>query len=144
VSTPFFGGAQIAMDPTTRMASKRRIALAGRIGRGQIDSAPTPFKLASLRAGGVTEDAVMDDRPGGRESSTLDAAFQRRARLIADMHEQANAVANADRLAQRAAAAIAHSRWRKADGIIATAALKIIAVAAFIALLGCILALWGR
>jgi hypothetical protein len=87
----------------------------------------------------------MDDKPIQRERSlALDAAHRRRARLIAQMHAQANAVANADRLAHQAVDAIAHSRWRKADGIIATAALKIIAVAAFIALLGCIVALWGR
>jgi hypothetical protein len=86
----------------------------------------------------------MDDGRGQRERSTFDAAHQRRARVIADLHQQANAIANADRLAQRAADAIAHSRWRKADGIIAAAALKIVSVAALIALLGCILVLWYR
>jgi hypothetical protein len=87
----------------------------------------------------------MDDKPIQRDlPPTLDVAYRRRARLIAQMHAQANAVANADQLAQLAANAIAHSRWRKADGIIVTAALKIIVVAAFIALLGCILALWWR
>jgi hypothetical protein len=86
----------------------------------------------------------MDDGPGQRERSTFDAAHQRRARVIADLHQQANAIANADRLAQRAADAIGGSRWRKADGIIAAAALRIISVAALVALLGCIFALWSR
>jgi hypothetical protein len=84
----------------------------------------------------------MDDGPIRRERSpelvpTL-AAHERRARLIAQIHEQAIAAANADRPAPQTAKKSGHARWREADGIIATGVLKIIALTALIALLGCI------
>jgi hypothetical protein len=85
----------------------------------------------------------MGDGPTQRERSpTLDAAHQRRARLIAQIRRQAIAAANADRLAQQAADVTRQSRWRKADGVIAAGILKMIAVAAVIAALGCVLVLW--
>jgi hypothetical protein len=80
----------------------------------------------------------MDNGPIQRERAALDAAHQRRARLIAKMQEQAIAAANADRPAPQTVRKAGHSRWREADGIIATGALKIIAVTALIVLLGCI------
>jgi hypothetical protein len=86
----------------------------------------------------------MEDGPIERERSRLDAAHRRRAQLIAQIHRQAITAANADRMVQQMADSAKYSRWRKADRIIVTAALKIIAVGAFIALFGCILALWGR
>jgi hypothetical protein len=85
----------------------------------------------------------MGDGPTQRERSPmLDAAHQRRARLIAQIHRQAIAAGNADRLALQAADATRQSRWRKADGVIAAGILKMIAVAAVIAALGCVLVLW--
>jgi hypothetical protein len=85
----------------------------------------------------------MDDGPRQGERSTLAAAHQRRARIIAKMHEQAIAAANAHRLPPQTADIARRSRWREADGIIAAGILKIIAVSAFVALLGCIL-VFGR
>jgi hypothetical protein len=73
------------------------------------------------------------------------AAHERRARLIAQIQEQAIAAANADRLAlqtAKKAGIIRDSRWRKADAVIAAGILKMIAVTILIAALGCILALW--
>jgi hypothetical protein len=85
----------------------------------------------------------MEDGPTQRERSpTLDAAHQRRARLIAQIHRQAITAANADRLAQQAADVTRHSRRRQADGVIAAGILKMIAVASIIAALGCVLVLW--
>ena len=75
-------------------------------------------------------------------SPTVDGEHQRRARLIAQIHRQAIAAANADRLAQQSADAPRQSRLRKADGVIAAGILKMIAVAAVIAALGCVLVLW--
>jgi hypothetical protein len=83
------------------------------------------------------------DGPRQRERSPmLDAAHQRRARLIDQIHRQAIAAANADRLAQQAADATRQSRLRKADGVIAAGIPKMIAVAAVIAALACVLVLW--
>jgi hypothetical protein len=85
----------------------------------------------------------MGSRPKQTERlPMLDAAHQRRARLIAQIHRQAIAAANADRLAQQAPDVTRHSRWRKADGIIATGILKMLAVSSLIAVLGCALVLW--
>jgi hypothetical protein len=85
----------------------------------------------------------MGSEPTQSERSPmLDAARQRRVRLIAQIHRQAIAAANADRLAQQAAEATRQSRWRKADGVIAAGILKMIAVAAVIAALGCVVVLW--
>ena len=90
---------------------------------------------------------VMRDTPQGEPSTKLRrvlAAHRRRARIIAQLHDQAIAAANADRLAQQTAikARITrHSRWGKADGVIATGILKMIAVTILIAALGSILAL---
>jgi hypothetical protein len=70
---------------------------------------------------------------------------QRRARLIAQIQEQAIAAANADRLAQQTAIKTSitrHAQWQKADRVIATAMLRMMAAAFFIAALTCILALW--
>jgi hypothetical protein len=81
--------------------------------------------------------------PTQRERSLmLDAAHQRRARLIAQIHRQAIAAANADRLARQATDVTRQSRWRQADGVIAAGILKVLAVASFIAVLGCVLVLW--
>jgi hypothetical protein len=86
----------------------------------------------------------MGSGPTQRERSpVLDAAHQRRGRLIAQIHRQAIAAANADRLAQQAADVTRHSRWREADGVIAAGVLKMIAVAWVIAALGCVLVLWS-
>lgn len=93
---------------------------------------------------------VMRDTPQREPLTKLQrvlAAHRRRARIIAQLHHQAIAAANADRLAQQTAikARITrHSRWRKADGVIATGILKMIAVTLLIAALGFILvlALW--
>jgi hypothetical protein len=74
-------------------------------------------------------------------SPTVDGEHQRRARLIAQIHRQAIAAADADRLAQ-AADVTRHSRWRKADGVIAAGILKTLAVAGVVAALGCVLVLW--
>jgi hypothetical protein len=86
---------------------------------------------------------VMDGGPTRRERSPelvpVLAAHERRARLIAQIKEQAIAAANAGGPAQHTAKKSGHSRWREADGIIATGVLKIIAVTALIVLLGCIL-----
>ena len=90
---------------------------------------------------------VMRDTPQREPSTKLHrvlAAHRRRARIIAQLHDQAIAAANADRLAQQTAikARITrHSRWSKADGVIATGILKMIAVTILIAALGFILAL---
>jgi hypothetical protein len=81
----------------------------------------------------------MDNGPIQRERGALDAAYRRRARLIAEMQELAIAAANADRPAPQTAKKSGHPRWREADGIIAMGVLKIIAATALIALLGCIL-----
>ncbi len=81
----------------------------------------------------------MDSGPIQRERAELDAAYQRRARLIAKMQKQAIAAANADRPAPQTVKKLEHPRWREADGIIAVGVLKIIAATALIALLGCIL-----
>jgi hypothetical protein len=69
------------------------------------------------------------------------AAHERRARLIAQLHEQAVAAANNDLSAPHAikAGITKHARWQKADRMIATAILKMIAAALLIAALGCIL-----
>jgi hypothetical protein len=61
------------------------------------------------------------------------------------MQEQAIAAANADRLAQHTATKTSvtrHAQWQKADRVIATAVLRMMAAAFFIAALACILALW--
>ena len=87
----------------------------------------------------------MNDTPAQHEQPNLDrvlAAHKRRARLIAQLHEQAIAAANADRFAQQTAIKTditRHSPWRKADWVIAAALLKMAAVAILIAGLGCIL-----
>jgi hypothetical protein len=83
----------------------------------------------------------MSDTPHREPSTDLHrvlAAYRRRARTIAQLHKQAIAAANADRPAPQTARKAGHSRWREADGIIATGVLKIIALTALIALLGCI------
>ena len=70
------------------------------------------------------------------------AAHERRARLIAQLHEQAIAAANNERSAQQQVikpGITKHARWQKADRMIATAILKMIAAALLIAALGCIL-----
>jgi hypothetical protein len=83
----------------------------------------------------------MRDGPTQRvHSPKLVPADKRRAQLVAQMQEQAIAVANADRLAIKAST-IRHSRWRKADGIIATGVLKMMAATIIIAALGSIIAL---
>lgn len=90
----------------------------------------------------------MSDTPHREPSTNLYrvlAAHRRRARTIAQLHEQAIAAANADRLAlqtAKKAGTIRDSRWRKADAAIATGVLKMIAVTILIAALGCILTLW--
>jgi hypothetical protein len=91
---------------------------------------------------------IMSDTPQREPSTKLHrvlAAHRRRERIIAHMHEQAIAAANADRLAlqtAKKAGTIRDSRWRKADAAIATGVLKMIAVTILIAALGCILTLW--
>jgi hypothetical protein len=91
----------------------------------------------------------MRDTPQREPSTKLHrvlAAHRRRARIIAQLHAQAIAPANKannDLSAQHQAikAGIAkHSRWRKADAVIATGILKMIAVTILIAALGSILA----
>jgi hypothetical protein len=85
----------------------------------------------------------MGNGPRQRQRSPMpDAAHQRRAQLIAEIHRQAIAAANADRLARQATDVTKQSRWREADGVIAAGILKVIAVAAVIAALGCVLVLW--
>jgi hypothetical protein len=90
----------------------------------------------------------MSETPHREPSTNLHrvlAAHRRRARTIAQIQKQAIAAANADLLALQTAkkAGIArNSRWRKADTVIATWVLKMMAVAIGIAALGCILALW--
>jgi hypothetical protein len=91
----------------------------------------------------------MRDTPQREPSTKLHrvlAAHRRRARIIAQLHAQAIAAANKannDLSAQHQAikTGIAkHSRWRKADAVIATGILKMIAVTILIAALGSILA----
>jgi hypothetical protein len=90
----------------------------------------------------------MSDTPHREPSTNLYrvlAAHRRRARTIAQLHKQAIAAANADRLVQQTqkkADVTDYSRWRKADGVIATGVLRMIEVAVLIAVLGCILAHW--
>jgi hypothetical protein len=86
------------------------------------------------------------DRPTQREPARqLDgavAAHKRRARLIAQLHEQAITAANNDLSARQnatKAGVTKHARWQRADRMIATAILKIIAAAMLVAALGCIL-----
>ena len=69
------------------------------------------------------------------------AAHERRARLIAQLHEQAIGAANNLSAPQNAiqAGITKHARWQMADRMIATAILKMIAAAILIAALGCIL-----
>jgi hypothetical protein len=81
----------------------------------------------------------MRDKPQREPSTKLHrvlAAHRRRARIIAQLHDQAIAAANADQLAQQTAIkarVTRYSRWRKADGEIATGILKMIAVTTLIA-----------
>jgi hypothetical protein len=86
---------------------------------------------------------VMIDRSTQHEQPKLDrvlAAHKRRARLIAQLHEQAIAAANDD---LSATGTTKHARSENADRTFATALLKVAAVAILIAGLGCILlALW--
>jgi hypothetical protein len=86
----------------------------------------------------------MSDTPAHQEQPKLDhvlAAHKRRARLIAQLHEQAITAANDLSAPQNANKADTkkHTRWQKADRMIATAILKMIAAAILIAALGCIL-----
>ena len=90
-----------------------------------------------------TEGAVMGSGPTQRERSPmLDTAHQRRARLIAQIHREAIAAANADRLARQVTNVTRQSRWREADEILATGVLKLIVAASVIGVLGCALVLW--
>jgi hypothetical protein len=107
-----------------------------------------PSKAATLPLG--TGAMIMRDTPNREPSTNLHrvlAAHKRRARIIAQLHKQAIAAANKandDLSAQHQAinAGIAkHSRWRKADGVIATGLLKMIAVTILIAALASILVL---
>jgi len=90
----------------------------------------------------------MSDTPHREPSTNLHpvlAAHRRRARIIAQLHEQAIAAANADRLAlqtAKKACITGDSRWRKADAVVAAGILKMLAVTILIAAFGCILALW--
>ena len=86
----------------------------------------------------------MSDTPAHHEQLKLDsalAAHERRARLIARLHEQAIAGPSNDLSASKCnkAGITKHARWQKADRLIATAILKMIAAAILIAALGCIL-----
>ena len=89
----------------------------------------------------------MRDTPDREPSTKLHrvlAAHRRRARIIAQLREQAIAAANDDLSAQQKeikAGITRHPRWRKADGVIATGILKMIAVTILIAAIGSILAL---
>jgi hypothetical protein len=70
---------------------------------------------------------------------------ERRARLIAQIQEQAIAAANNDLSPPQNAIEpdiTRRAQWQKADGMIATAILKMMAVAMIIAGLGCIIAIW--
>jgi hypothetical protein len=86
----------------------------------------------------------LSDTPAHHEQPKHDrvlAAHKRRARLIARLHEQAIAAANDELSAPQNAikAGITnHARWQKADRVIATATLKMIAAALVIAALVCI------
>jgi hypothetical protein len=90
----------------------------------------------------------MSDRPTQHKQPKLDralAAHERRARRIAQLHEQAIAAASIDPAAPQKtieAGVTRHARWRKADRTIATAILRIIGAAMLIAGLGCIIAIW--
>jgi hypothetical protein len=85
----------------------------------------------------------MGNGPRRRQRSPMpDAAFQRRAQLIAQIHRQAIAAANTDRLARQAADVTRQSRWREADEILATGVLKLVVAASVIGVLGCALVLW--
>jgi predicted kinase len=86
------------------------------------------------------------DRPTqhepARQLDSAVAAHERRARLIAQLREQAIAAAINDLSAPQnaiKAGITKHARWQKADRVIATAILKMIAAAILIAALGCIL-----
>jgi hypothetical protein len=87
---------------------------------------------------------VASDMPAHHEQPKLDsvlAAHKRRARLIARLHEQAIAAANDELSAPQntiKAGITNHARWQKADQVIATATLKMIAAALVIAALVCI------
>jgi hypothetical protein len=90
----------------------------------------------------------MSDRPTQHGQPKFDralAAHERRARIIAQLHEQAVAAANDDLSApQKAlkAGITKHARWHKVDWMIATAILKMSAVTILVAALVCILAIW--
>jgi len=87
----------------------------------------------------------MHYKPTQHAQPNLDrvlAAHNRRARLIAQLHEQAIAAANDELSAPQnaiKAGITKHARWQKADRMIATAILKMVAAALLIAALGCIL-----
>jgi hypothetical protein len=69
-------------------------------------------------------------------------AHKRRARLIAQIQEQAIAAANNDLSPPQNAIEpdiTRRAQWQKADGMIAAAILKMMAVTMLIAALGCIL-----
>ena len=90
----------------------------------------------------------MNDTPAQHEQPNFDrvlAAHKRRARLIAQLHKQAIAAADDDLPAQQnaiEAGLTGHARWQRADGMIATAILRMIGVAIFIAALCSVLAIW--
>jgi hypothetical protein len=87
----------------------------------------------------------MSGTPAHHKQPKLDrvlAAHKRRARLIAQLHEQAIAAANDDLSAAQntiKTGTTRHSWWSNAAWVSATALLKVVAVAILVAGLGCIL-----
>jgi hypothetical protein len=76
-----------------------------------------------------------------QHEDTVLAAHRRRARLIAQLQEQATAAANNDLSAQHVikAGTTRRAHWQKADWIIARVVLRVIGAAILIAGIGCIL-----
>src|SRR6202034_2309502 len=145
-----------AKSETAKAAVRRSIGLA-HFGGTMAEEIRTRFKSVRLHnhwpctvCGGQTSGVnVLNESPDGTvrvcehclQAGHIDERLAM-TRLIAQIHRQAIAATNGDRLAQQAADATRQSRWRKADGVIAAGILQMIAVAAVIAALGCVLVLW--
>jgi hypothetical protein len=71
-------------------------------------------------------------------------AHERRARLVAQIQEQAIANAKAGRLVQRTVirpGVTKHSRWNRADRVMATGIIKVAMVAWLVVVIACIIVL---
>ena len=85
----------------------------------------------------------MSNRPAEHEGPLLAAAHERRARLIAQLHEQAIVVASNELSALQKPIKAGITRRQKAGWIIAATLLKVIGAAILIAVIGCtLLGLW--